>query len=277
MKFRELARGCVPPLLKSAVSRLVSSPTTYSGPYPDWSAATAAAGGYAEAQIIRQVEAATRRVLRGEACFEQDGIAFDTPAPVTPVLSGLLLAAALDSGHLQVVDFGGSLASHFLKWRRFFDALESVQWQVVEQPGFVEAGESVFANSRLPVSFHRSITELGDASPSVVLLGSVLQYLETPLDTLARLRDLGPKVLVIDRTPVAPDASASILVQHVSPRIYPGSYPMHVLGGNCVHDVLAGRYELVHGFGDEAAPVSAPGVAATFRGSIWLRRESDDR
>lgn len=276
MRLKDLLRGLTPPLVKSAVSRLRSRPTTYSGPYSSWAVATAAASGYADENIVGRVEAATRRVLIGEMQFEQDGLAFATPAPWSPVLGGILLGAALDAGRLSVLDFGGSLGSNYLRWRRLFDRLPSVTWDIVEQAVFVETGRALFKNSGLPLCFHSSAADTGLDQPSVALFGSVLQYLEFPLETLAQVRDIGPKVLIIDRTPLTEGGGDYFLVQHVSPRIYPGSYALHAIDPAALDSILDGSYDRIEEYDDFALPIHTGGVSARFRGSIWLRKRQDE-
>lgn len=276
MTLKSLLRGFTPPLLKSGVSRLLSRTTTYSGPYSSWALATSAATGYSDERIISRVEAATAMVLKGEMHYEQDGVAFAAPASSTPVLSGLLLGAALDAGRLSVLDFGGSLGSNYLKWRRFFDLLPSVQWEVVEQAVFVAAGRRIFRDTGLPLAFHSSAAEAGLMRPSVALFGSVLQYLEFPLEALAQVRDFGPKVLIIDRTPLSLDGKAHFLVQHVSPRIYPGSYALHAIARESLDGILGETYDLIEEYDDVAPPAKSGGVSAPFRGSIWLRKPVHD-
>ena len=277
MTVRELLRGLAPPLLTAAAKSLLARPTRYSGPFQSWTEARAATQGYADPKILERVRAATASVLRGEADHEQDGIAFHSPASATPVLSGLLLAAALDGGNLRVLDFGGSLGSHYLKWRRFFDHLHALRWDIVEQSGFVDAGRALFKDCGLPVHFHESVDGARVQRPNAVLLGSVLQYVERPLELLARMVELGAEVVIIDRTPFSGDGLPRILVQHVSPRIYPTSYPMHVLAQDEVARVLGTGYDRLLDFGGNDATVRVGDTRASFLGSIWLKRDANAR
>lgn len=272
MTFRTAIGRLVPPLFADGVKRLLSSDTTYSGPYPTWAAASAAASGYSSEEVLARVASSSRLVLEGKAEYEQDGVAFTTPAPVNPLVCGLILAAALDSGRLSVLDFGGSLGSHFMKWRRYFDLLETVRWDVVEQENFVNAGRLLFAHTGLPISFHTRIPRYDPATPSVALMGSVLQYLESPLETLRQIRDAGARILIIDRTPFAASDTPQILVQHVPAKIYAASYPLQTLSKSAVSSLLGDKYCLVESYTNGDSPIEKVDARAAFQGSIWKRR-----
>src|SRR5690606_26162158 len=186
-------RDWLPPVVRRAGNRALGGAITFQGPFANWADARNATTGYDQPSILARVEAATREVLEGRAVYEQDGVAFTVPPPPSDALVGLLLAAARSRGKLSVLDFGGALASHFLRWRPVLSRLCELRWSVVEQPAFVSAGRTLFAGIET-VSFHAEVRDVD--TPNTVLVSSALQYRPDPIETLRYLRDLGCEVII---------------------------------------------------------------------------------
>ena len=164
---------------------------------------------------------------RGEAAFERDSVAFSQPEYAWPLLAALMWIAAKNGGRLNVLDFGGSLGSSYFQHRVFLERLNSVRWVVVEQSGQVRVGQREFADERL--RFCATIEEAtAESRPHVVVLSSVLQYLERPHEVLSELLGLECDHLVLDRTTVWDDPRDRLCVQTVPPAIYDASYPCWV-------------------------------------------------
>jgi putative methyltransferase (TIGR04325 family) len=164
------------------------------------------------------------------------------------------------------VDFGGSLGSAYWQHRRFLDPLD-VRWAVVEQPHFVARGRERFTDARL--SFHETTAAARAASGAqLLLLSSVLQYLERPYDALAQFIDEGFPFVLIDRTPLLADRDR-LTVQRVPRWIYPASYPCWFLSRARLLAAVAPRYEVVAEF-PALDRATIPG--STFRGMLLERR-----
>ncbi len=204
--------------------RLLRPGLRYVGDYQSWAEARAASSGYDSSLILEKVSASCEKVIAGEAAFERDSVAFETPEYNWSLISALLLAAGgLREGEpLRVLDFGGSLGSSYYQNRKLLPSDLGLRWMVVEQDAFVERGAARFSNAEL--SFRKSIEDCG--APDVVLLCSVLQYLPEPWRVFESLLKLEPSFLYMDRTPFIVGGSADRLcVQHVPPSIYAASYP----------------------------------------------------
>lgn len=268
----ESKRQIVPPAIRKLVNRLLGSLNHYQGPYETWEAAGDGCSGYDDAAILARVSKATQRVLQGKADFEQDGRALRGDPGSSHALQGLLLAAARDCGQLRVLDFGGGLGSHFLRWRQWLEALPEVHWCVVEQTHFAREGALLLAGFPA-VSFATSIERARGFGPTVVLASSVLQYLSDPMTVLNDLSSLDPRLIVIDRTPFSRDGMARILTQHVPKSLGAASYPLWTLSRAALHDVLGERYRLLAEFPSDDAPIGAGRIRADYTGCIWLRKD----
>jgi putative methyltransferase (TIGR04325 family) len=127
-----------------------------------------------------------------------------------------------------VLDFGGSLGSSYFQNRKFLEGLQSVRWSVVEQSHFVEAGRDHIQDERL--TFYPTVAECVRAEkPNVVLLSSVLQYLEDPYVILDELMRSCAETILVNRTSFHDGENDLIGVQKVGEAIYPASYPFWIL------------------------------------------------
>ena len=270
MASRLVVQWC-PPALRAAANRVLGSHTRYLGPFAHWSEAASKATGYDDGAIVQRVEEATRRVLSGETGYEQDGVVRDGHAPPTYALPALLLAAARCKGRLSVLDFGGALASHYLRWHAFLQDVPNLQWCVVEQPRFVESGTGLF-ESVPAVAFRQSVEQAAAFTPNAVLASGVLQYLEDALEILATLAALNAEVLILDRTPFATSGGDCILVQQVPASLGPASYPLRVLTHAEVESQLRNRYDKIMEFPSGDAPIRIGDFAADYLGQVWVRR-----
>jgi putative methyltransferase (TIGR04325 family) len=236
-----------------------------------WEAAQAQSSGYDANEILVKVQECTEAVLRGDAAFERDGVAFGSPEYRWPVLVGLLEVAARE-GELKVLDFGGSLGSVYWQHRKFFTGLK-VSWGVIEQPEFVTAGKELNQSS---IDFFPNVTDyLKSGTPNVVLLSSVLQYLPNPEQTLRELLATSANTLILDRTPMSAADSNVPCLQVVPTHIYAGSYPAWVFSKNWLHTQLAG-WEIIAEFnGIEPDGQTKKGIHFAWDGLIARRKIND--
>ena len=192
--------------------------------------------GYDSDEILERTLAAAQKVKRGQAAYQRDGELFNQIIYSWPVTTALLFAAAQNNGNLNVVDFGGSFANSTFKIKNF-DSLKSVQWRVVEQKSVVDAGSKY---SHVKISFHSDLHQcLQNNRPNMVLLSSVLQYLENPVDFLAQLLKYKVSLIVLDRTPFLKRPESSyVRIQKVPKRIDRASYPCWLFS----RDELAGSF-----------------------------------
>lgn len=239
----------------------------FRGNYASWEEARSAARGYEDGLILKRVLDATRAVKAGNALWERDGTAFHQPqvnAPLLRVLGGILVS----EGRLDVVDFGGGLGSTWWQHRSALPACAEVYWRVVEQPHYVAAGRE-FANATL--SFHNSIgTVVAENKPSVILLSSVLPYLEVPEALLEEITCLGFRHVIIDRTPFVRNGTARLAVQFTPPELGGGSYPVWLFDREHLLKSLQKKYELMNEW--PALDVLASDVE--HRGFYFRRKEA---
>jgi putative methyltransferase (TIGR04325 family) len=268
--IKELAQGIMPPVMFRGMISILGVGITLRGKYGSWAEASSHSATYDADFILEKVRSALLQVKRGEAAFERDSVLFDEIQYSHPVLAGLLRAALSSGGSLSVLDFGGSLGSSYYQNRQLLYGLRELRWSVVEQKRFVAVGRAQFEDDTL--RFYYSIAECLQAErPNVVLLSSVLQYLENPQAILEQILCSGIEYLIIDMLPIHQGPNDLITVQHVPKRIYAASYPFRIFAERAVLNDLLRKYEQVLAFDTLELP-ALRGFAAKYQGYLLRRR-----
>lgn len=225
--LRRLLRDWLPPVLTGLVNRVRGCGVRVKGNYASWDSARLHSSGYDADEIFRRVREAALKVKQGEAVSERDGVCFFAEKYNWEVLACLMLSAAENEGELNVLDFGGALGSFYFQHKKFFSGLRAQRWGVVEQKHFVECGRAEFENENL--KFYFSVTECVEEMPvDLILLSSVLQYIEKPYELLAELGNNDAKYIVVTRTPFVELKMDKIVIQQVPKSIFPAKLPMWI-------------------------------------------------
>lgn len=270
--LKSFARDWCPPIIEHWLRKIRGGSICFEGDYATWAEASSHSSGYDAVNILAKVLDATLKVKHGDALFERDSVLFNEIEYVWPVLSGLMWTAAHSNGHLNVLDFGGALGSSYFQNRKFLQSLPELHWSVVEQTHYVKAGKGHIQDEHL--RFYETIEDcLIENQPNVILLSSVLQYLESPIDILKKISLLDAACLIIDRTPISTHSKDKILVQQVPPSIYKGSYPMWVFSRDKFMSMLDSDWLLVESYlSDEAFVQATDKFEFSFQGMLLEAR-----
>ena len=183
-KLKKILKSFISPTILQLLGK--NDSVIFSSNYSSWEMARNASSGYDAEVILERVKAASLKVKQREAVYERDSVIFDRVHYSFPVLAGLLRVAVEHQGYLSVLDFGGSLGSSYYQCRDFLSGVNSLRWSIVEQPHFVSCGQEFFEDEVL--KFYNNIDDCIKAEfPQVILLSSVIQYLEHPYDFLKNL------------------------------------------------------------------------------------------
>ena len=272
--LKQYIRSWMPPELLRLRTELTAAGISFKGDFRKWSDALVVSSGYDSEEILKKVESATRSVASGEAAFERDSVLFDEIQYSWPVLAGLLKAAADFGGALRVLDFGGALGSSYYQNRKFLEQLKEIKWCVVEQKNFVKCGKRAFETDVLKF-FHCIEDAAKTCNFNVVLLSSVLPYLERPYDMLAQALELGAGTVIIDRTPVLPGSADRLTVQKIPAAIYRTSYPAWFFSEDKLLNLMDGKYSLLVKFDALGGEVKlkTPVATANSRGYIFSTKK----
>jgi len=244
-------------------------PKQYSGDYKTWSEARTLTTGYDTPLILEKVKNAALRVKHGEAAFERDSVNFDHIEYSWPVLAGLLWIASVNENTLSAIDIGGSLGSSYYQNKNFLSHVRPLTWSIVEQKHFVQFGNQHLADEHL--KFYDDLKNCAAVvHPQVILLSSVLPYLEKPYDLLHTIKELRPQYIIVDRTPFftgnTPDR---ITIQKSSPKVYDASYPARFLNERKFLRFFTSDYEIVADWKALAGDINLGKETATDKGFIF--------
>jgi len=264
-----------PAVVQFVQAHVLGRSVTYRGPFASWAAAAKASAGYDDASILEAAARAARAVVRGDADYDRDGVTFRGSRIEPGVVACLLAAAARSDQRLSVLDFGGGLGSTY---RQCLPMLRSadVTWHIVEQPAFVDLGNSEFASHRLRF-FHRIEEAAAQSHPHIVLASSVLAYLEFPYHTLTELMNAAAPFLVIDRTAFIDGADDILAVQDVSKSLYgeQTAYPAWCLSRAKLLAHVSEQYRLVAEFGALDSCYRVAGSLVTPSGFFFERTSQE--
>jgi putative methyltransferase (TIGR04325 family) len=243
-------RSIIPPFIIS-IFRGSRLDYKFSGDYSSWNQAVSDSTGYDSDLILDKVRDSLLKVKEGKAAFERDSVLFDHIEYSFPVLAALLKIALENNGELRILDFGGSLGSSYYQYKDFLSCVHTLEWSIVEQPKFVECGKQFFQNDQL--RFYSTIEEcISEKTIDVILLLSVIQYLENPLQFLDSLRAYRIPYILIDRTSIIDLDRDLLTVQQISEKIYKASYPAwFIREENLLKTINSQGYTVIFDFLDQ--------------------------
>lgn len=217
------------------------------GNYSSWEDAKKDSVGYDSDLILENVKNSLLKVKNGEAIYERDSVLFDKVEYSWPLLAALLWIAVKNRGKLNLIDFGGSLGSTYFQNRSFLKDLSELHWNIIEQEMFVECGKSYFEDDHL--KFYFNLDEcIAQQNPDVIILSSVLQYIESPYELLSKIIGLNLSYIIFDITSFLEHGEDRITVQKVPPQIYNATYPAWFFEKKKFIDFFKGKYELIAEF-----------------------------
>jgi putative methyltransferase (TIGR04325 family) len=273
--MKGLIKDLIPPFFfRILTSLFLKNKNTFKGSFQSWSEAQHFSSGYDQHLILEKVLNSTLKVKKGEAAYERDSVVFDDIQYSWSVIAGLMWAAAQSKGNLSVLDFGGSLGSSYFQNKFFLNELSEVRWSIIEQSHFVEVGNKLIEDENL--KFYETIEEyLKYERPNVILLSSVLQYLDNPLEVLTKLFEINANLLIIDRTPFSKRTTDEIMIQNVSPDIYPASYPIRIFSELKFLGEMSLNWQLISDFPSLDGFVNTDRGVAEFKGFLFKKIIND--
>ncbi|MFA6144565.1 MAG: methyltransferase, TIGR04325 family [Sulfurimonas sp.] len=245
--MKKILKSLTPPILFNLSNQYRTKNYGWFGDYSSWEEAQKNSSGYDNKKILEKVRTSLLKVKHGEALYERDSVLFDEIHYSWPLLSGLLLASSKSGGSLRVLDFGGSLGSTYYQNKKFLDQLENVSWNVVEQKHFVDVGKKDFADERL--HFYYDIDScVQEQHPNVLILSSVMQYIESPYTLLDTLLKNNFDFVLLDLMAIS-TSKERLTIQIVDPKIYTADYPCWMLDIDIINNIfIKNSFELISNF-----------------------------
>ncbi len=246
----------------------------WKGNYSSWEEALKKTSSYNSQEIFEKVRIATLNVKNGIYPYERDSVNFDKIEYSYPLLVSLL--SAIEDEELIVFDFGGALGSSYFQNKEILQKIgkiKKLRWCVIEQEEFVDIGNKEIRDDNL--IFFNSIEEAFDrvGKPKIILLSSVLQYMEEPFVLMNKIKLMNSNYICIDRTIFFEKEKRRICIQSVPKKIYKASYPCWILNKEELINLMDDTYEKINEF-DGYIHVDIPFFkdTASTKGIIFKRR-----
>ena len=216
---------------------------SYSGNYKNWAEAKNECNGYDAANILEKTHKTCSLLRDKKIAGEQDSMVFDNPQVSYPLLTALYYVYS-KLGKINVYDIGGSLGSSYFQLQHLFSKEYLSAWHIIEQQHYIEIGNRQYADNLL--SFLPTLPDKLESN-SIILLSSVLQFIEEPYKLLQDLMSRSAPFIIIDKTPFSTDNNNHLCIQTVRPPIYNASYPTWHLSKKETLQCLSG-YKLIDAF-----------------------------
>lgn len=264
-----LIKELMPPIANTL--RWYSFKYGWKGDYNTFQEAKDKCKGYDESHILQRIIDTTNKVKNGEAAYERDGIIYDQVKINYHLLSVLLLIAGQNNGKLTVVDFGGSLGTSYYQNIAFLSHITDLNWCIIEQPQFVEAGRKFFENKH--VKFYHSIEEcfIEHQAPDLLHISNVLQYIDQPYDLLRKIQAFRIPHVMLDFLGFNDKNKDRITIQHVPPVFYgiEASYTCTFFNRSKLEKQLEENYTKVFSFISEQEKYYIQFKPFRYEGAYW--------
>ena|SRR3989338_7319932 len=262
--------------LKYKIKKLIGRGPKYGffGFYASWQDAQKASSGWQAVNVLEKVSAALEKVKNGEAVYERDSVLFDKIQYSWPLLALLLRVANENGGVLRVADFGGSLGTTYFQNREFLAGLKKIEWNIIEQENYVRRGNELFKNDIL--NFFASIDEMlkSKTKPDVLLVSSIIQYLEKPFEMVSKFIAADFDYIVFDRTSFISAPEHRIAIQKVKPSLYEAAFPIWFFNYAKFLNPFLEKYQLIAEFpAFIASEYQISGIRGGDRGFILSRKQ----
>lgn len=263
-----LVKQFIPPIFKTL--RWYSFKDGWKGDYRSFSEAQQKATGYDAQPILEKIISTTKKVRDKEIAYERDGIEYDTVKMNFNLLNSLLLVASRNNGNLNVLDFGGSLGTTYFQNLPFLDGLNSLTWNIVEQPNYVVAGKEHFETDQL--RFYENIAScMKEQKPNIIIFCGVLQYIDDTYELLHTVKESGIPYLLLDFVGYSGRDTDRITVQHVPPVFYgvDASYACRFFAKEKINRWLAQYYSMQYEFISEPDTYYIELAPFQYEGQLW--------
>jgi len=271
--FKRLVSLYAPPVFRSFFNRLLMQNIVYEGPFNTWNEAIMKSDGYSSDIIFQKAKYSALKVKSKEYAYEQDSVLYGEISYTYHILLTLYKAALVSNGKLVVLDYGGSLGSTYYRCRDMLNDISNLKWCIIEQEKYVECGKDLFEDEVL--KFYYKLDECFiENVPNVVILSSVLQYLEHPYELIQELCIRNIKYLIIDRTPVTTERQDTIVIQKVPSNIYKASYPAWIFNKDKLLNTVK-NYHLQLSYKTDDGFIKCGKITGQYQGFIFSNDENN--
>jgi putative methyltransferase (TIGR04325 family) len=263
-------------LIKYFIYRYSHIATVFDDYRLTWDKALLKSSGYQNQSILNKVLESTSYSIKDNSMIERDSVLIekDSVEYSYPLLFAFQLSLIENKDTLRIIDYGGALGSTYFQYKPFFPPDTKIEWSIIEQSNFVEAG--IKLNPHKDIYFYENLSQcLQNRNPSLALFSSSLQYLKNPFDILNQISESSVQTLVIDRVPIFVNDSSCLSVQYVPDWIYNSriSYPSHIFNLKEISNFLKDKWNLISEFRSLGSDsITSTGKTVQWGGAVYVRK-----
>lgn len=255
--FKKLGKKIFPPFvidfLKLFQKKTSGNRIAWTGSYESWKQVISKSSGYDDSSILIKTKDALLKVKAGIFAYERDSVLFEKLELQWTLIACLQKVIIETSQPLSVLDFGGSLGSTYFQNKSFLP--ENIEWSIVEQTHIVSCGQKYFEDNNLQFYETIDLCKL-KRNPSVILLGSVLPYIEDPIKWIKQIVDYEFPYIIIDRTSFTEDPINRLTLQTVPSEIYTATYPCWFFNKEFFLSFFTNKYHIISEIQNTSNPPS---------------------
>ena len=255
-----------------SIKYLLAQRNYYDDSVSSWYEAKCLTTGYESEVILNKVKKAYLDSQQTPNGYERDSVVFDDGSINWPLVTMIYWCKHFINDEIKVIDFGGSFASQYFQNKRFFKNTV-LKWSVVEQKSFARAAREIVKDKY--VDFYENLSEcITKEKPDFALLGSSLQYLENPYQTLKEFSSKNFRVLMLDRIPMHRGTEDIVVAQRVPKSIYNASYPAWIFSEEKLRSYISEDWSLLNVHESIGAEqMTRKGIKFNWKGHIYIRTD----
>jgi len=219
---------------------------SFIGPVNSWKTALENSKGYDNKIILKNVLKNTIIAKNSLFFFERDGFLLKKNAISHNQLHLIVNITKIKNRSLNIIDFGGALASNYFKIKDIIDQKYKNKWHVIEQKNFVNLGNKNLKTKNL--NFYNSINHIKNKKIDLVIFSGALQYLKDPSVIFEEVLRFNPEYILIERLPIMSNQSKNEIYIQKKGKY---SYPVWHFANNYLKFLFKEKYELIENLSSE--------------------------
>lgn len=251
--FKIIKKITPPIIIDLSIKIFFTKKTKYgfNGNYETWELASQKTTGWETDVILKKINASINYSNEQNNSFERDGEIITSSNQNFPLMFSILDSINLEKLKLNIIDFGGSLGSHYYRYKPFINNSVKISWAIIEQKKYVDIAKEQNKNSEL--SFHYSISKALESNHFNTFFSSgTIQYIQKPFEILDEVIRNKFSTIILDRVFFIDDINDRICIQTVDPNIfYEASFPVWLFNEKKFKNYLSESYTLISEFMSE--------------------------
>ena len=147
--LQKIIKKITPPIFIEIVKGIFFSKKSkygFHGNYTCWEEVSKQVTGWETDIIFDKINQSTNQLEKKDGFFERDGEIISSTNQNFPLIYSLINSINIEKKELSIIDFGGSLGTHYKRYRQFINNGIKISWAIVEQKKYVDYAKKVNKN-----------------------------------------------------------------------------------------------------------------------------------